>query len=149
MTTLRRALLIPAVAVSLVLAPALVGCSMNPLESVIEGATGGNLDLGGTTIPDDFPADVPLFDGEVVSVFGVGKDADKVWTVIVKVPEVSAADDIASQLEGAGFSQEFDQAAGGATGSAYSKGEFGVLVAVTEDGNNGWVATYVVTPAGA
>lgn len=133
---------------SLTLAPVLVGCS-NPLETVVEGVTGGNVDIGGTSIPGDFPAEVPLIDGEVVSAFGLGKDAEKAFTIVLKVSGASVADEIKAQLEGAGFTSEFDQDAGGVAGSAYTNANYGVLVAVTENGDNGWIATYVVTPAGS
>ncbi len=41
--------------------PALTGCSM--IEGIIEQQTGGDVDLGGNTVPADFPAEVPLADG--------------------------------------------------------------------------------------
>lgn len=147
MIVFRKHFLIPITIVgSLVLAPALVGCGMNPLESVIEEVTGGNVDIGGTSIPEDFPAEVPLIDGELISAFSIGTGAEKVFAVMLKVSDASAADAIGSQLEGAGFSLELDQAASGAASYAYTNANFAVLVAVTEDGNKGWAASYVVTP---
>jgi len=131
-----------------VLITPLAACSMNPIESAIEGATGGNVDIGGTSIPDDFPSEVPLIDGEVVGAFGVGTAPDKVWTVTVKVPEASAADTIKADLEGAGFTAAVDDAAiGGLSGGMYSNENYGVLVVVAEDGDGGWAANYTVTPA--
>lgn len=145
----RRMRLTAVVASSLLLFPAVAGCSMNPVESVIEGVTGGNVDIGGTSIPDDFPAEVPLIDGDVVGAFALGSGADKVWTVTKKVSDASAIDTIKAELEGAGFSSEFDQGVGGMAGVAYKNASYGVLAVVTEDGNGGWVATYTVTPAGS
>src|SRR5690554_2570093 len=144
----RRRIWAVVIAASVLVAPALSGCSMNPIESAIEGATGGNVDIGGTSIPDDFPSEVPLIDGEVVGAFGVGTAPDKVWTVTVKVPEASAADTIKADLEGAGFTAAVDDAAiGGLSGGMYSNENYGVLVVVAEDGDGGWAANYTVTPA--
>src|SRR5690606_16267866 len=94
------------VAAALAIVPTVSACSFNPIESAIEEATGGNVDIGGTSIPDDFPAEVPLVDGEVVSAFGVGTAPEKAWNVTIKVADASALDAIRSQLEGAGFSSE-------------------------------------------
>lgn len=147
-SSLRRRLLVATVASCLLLVPAVSGCSFNPLESVIEGATGGNVDLGGTSVPDDFPAEVPLVDGEVTSAFGVGKAPEKVWNVTIEVADASALDTIKAQLEAAGFSSDLDDASvGGISGGMYSNGTYSVLIVVAEDGKEGWAATYTVTPA--
>lgn len=136
------------VAACLLFAPAVAGCSINPVESVIEGVTGGNVDIGGTSVPDDFPSEVPLIDGEVIGAFAVGSGAEKVWTVTMKVDDASATDAIKAELEAAGFTSEVDQGVGGIAGAAYKNANFGVLVVVAEDGNGGWAANYTVTPAG-
>ena len=53
MSTLRNRVTVPiAIALALVITPALSGCFGNPIESLIEGATGGDVDLGGMS-PDD------------------------------------------------------------------------------------------------
>ena len=85
MIAFRKHFLIPITIVgSLVLAPALVGCGMNPLESVIEEVTGGDVDSG-TSLPEDFPAEVPLIDGELISAFSIGTGAEKAFAVRLKV----------------------------------------------------------------
>src|SRR5690606_37869764 len=133
---------------ALTVVPAVTACSFNPIESAIKEATGGNVDIGGKSIPDDFPAEVPLIDGEVVSAFGVGSASEKAWNVTIKVTDASALDTIKSQLEGAGFTSEIDDAAiGGLTGGMYTNANYGVLVVVADGGDGGWVATYTVTPA--
>lgn len=133
---------------ALTVVPAVTACSFNPIESAIKEATGGNVDIGGKSIPDDFPAEVPLVDGEVVSAFGVGTAPEKAWNVTIKVTDASALDAIKTQLEGAGFSSEIDDAAvGGLTGGMYTNESYGVLVVVAEDGNGDWAASYTVTPA--
>lgn len=133
---------------ALAFAPSITACSVNPIESAIEQATGGNVDIGGTAVPDDFPAEVPLIDGEVLSAFGVGSAPEKAWNVTVKVSDASALDAIKSQLEGAGFTAEVGNTAiGELTGAMYTNANYGVLVVVAEDGNGGWTATYTLTPA--
>jgi hypothetical protein len=144
----RRRIWAAVIAASVLIAPAVSGCSFNPIESAIEGATGGNVDIGGTSVPDDFPSEVPLIDGEVVSGFGVGTAPEKAWNVTIKVPDASALDEIKTQLEGAGFTSDIDDAEiGGITGGMYSNGTYSVLIVVAEDGNGGWAAAYTVTPA--
>lgn len=135
-----------ALVAGVLIASTLTACMANPLETVVEGVTGGNVDLGGANVPDDFPADIPLYDGEVVQGLGVGAGAGKSWTVIVKVPDATAIDTIRTQLEGVGLTSEFEQAGGGALGAAFSNDTYGVVVGITGDGNKGFVATYLVTP---
>ncbi|HEU4807038.1 MAG TPA: hypothetical protein VFT01_02145 [Homoserinimonas sp.] len=135
-------------AACLLIAPAVSGCSFNPLESVIEGATGGNVDVGGTSVPDDFPAEVPLIEGEVASAFAVGKAPEKIWNVTIKVADASALETIKTEMEAAGFTSDLEDAAiGDITGGMYSNGTYSVLVVVAEDGDSGWAAAYTVTPA--
>ncbi|MHA6669034.1 hypothetical protein ACX3O0_09210 [Homoserinimonas sp. A447] len=144
----RRRVWAAVIAASVLIAPAVSGCSFNPLESAIEGVTGGNVDVGGTSVPDDFPSEIPLIEGEVAAAFAVGKAPEKIWNVTIKVPDASALDTIKTQLEGAGFTNDVDDAAvGGITGGMYSNGNYAVLVVVAEDGNGGWAAAYTVTPA--
>jgi len=143
-THLALAVVIAALAIT----PTVSACSFNPIESAIEEATGGNVDIGGKSIPDDFPAEVPLVDGEVVSAFGVGTAPEKAWNVTITVADASALDSIKAQLEGAGFSSEVDDAAiGGLTGGMYSNENYAVLIVVAEDGSGGWAASYTITPA--
>lgn len=119
---------------------ALTGCAI--AEGVIEQTTGGDVDLPGTDIPEDFP-DVPLADGEVLTAGGLGNADGKVWNVSVRVAE-GAYDDIQTQLEDAGFAL---QAGNGATadgqGGTFVKDQLGVLVVVVKDAD-GWVANYTV-----
>lgn len=147
MTTLRTRVAAPvAIVLALALTPALTGCFGNPVESIIEGATGGDVDLGGTSLPDGYPADeVPVIDGDILFGGALGDANGKVFNVTVKVADASAIDTIKGQLEGAGFTAQL----GGDTtgGSTYigSSDAWGVLVVVSEDGSNGWVANYTVT----
>jgi hypothetical protein len=134
---------------------ALSGCSLigdavgggveNVTEGVIEGATGGEIDLPGTTIPDDFPAEVPLLNEDVVSGVAFGDGASKVWNVSIAVSDQSAFDQISTQLtdagfENSGFMGETDQGSSG----AFSKGDLAVLVVVSGDAS-GLTANYTVS----
>ena len=139
-----------AIVLALAMTPALAGCFGNPVETIIEGATGGEVDLGGTSIPDGFPAEVPVIDGEIVYGAGIGSGADKIYNVTVKVTDGSVLQQIKTDLEAAGFASQGDvtDEAGGGTFIG-SNDTLAVLVVVSNDGTNGWVANYTVTPAGA
>lgn len=127
-------------------APALTACS---LQTVVKDATGGNVDLGGNSVPSDFPQVVPLIDGEIVLGAGVGTGSSKVWNVTVKVSGPEAYQDIQTQLTDAGFDGQFGVQGpnGGGTGT-FSGNGYGVAVVVTDAGTNGWVANYSVSPTG-
>jgi hypothetical protein len=136
------------IAACLLIAPALAGCSVNPIESAIEGVTGGNIDLGGTTIPGDFPSEVPLIDGEVVNAMAAGKAPEKIWTVTMKVADASVLEGVKADMEAAGFTSELGEAAvGGLTGGMYANETYSVLIVVAEEKDSGWMATYTVAPA--
>jgi hypothetical protein len=134
-----------ALLVSAVLVPALAGCGGNPIENLIEGATGGNVQLGGNSVPDGFPSEVPLYDGEVLYGVAVGDDAGKAFNVTVRVPDAAAGEQIRSDLEGAGFTLIGGTAADAAGGAAYDGTNWGVVVVLIQD-DKGWVANYTVTP---
>jgi len=138
-----------AILIALAMTPALSGCFGNPVESIIEGATGSDVDLGGTSLPEGYPeAEVPVIDGEILFGGGIGSGADKIYNVTVRVPDGAAIDQIKEQLEGAGFVAQagLGETANGGTYIA-STDAWGVLVVVSEDGSNGWVANYTVTAA--
>jgi len=143
----RRLLALPLAAVLLLgAAPALTACSF---QGVVKDVSGGNVDLGGKSVPADFPKEVPLADGEVVFGAGLGSGADKVWNVTVKVENGDAYTAIEKQLTDAGFAGQFGTRGpnGGGTGT-FSNGTYGVLVVVTDAGSNGWVANYSVSKGG-
>jgi hypothetical protein len=138
-----------AILLALALTPALTGCAGNPLEQIVEGATGGEVDLGGAGVPDGYPTDaVPLTDGEIVNGMGLGSGDGQVWNVTIKVAGLETIDSIKAQLEGAGLAPN-ESGLGGVTeqGAAafYESDAYGVLVVITPDGNNGFVANYTVT----
>lgn len=152
MSTLRKRFTIPlAVAMALVTTPLLAGCFGNPIENIIEQATGGEVDLPGAGVPESFPSEVPLIDGEVVFGLGVGDENGKIYTVAVKVSSLDAINEIMSQLDAAGFTSpmDFNPSEGGGGTAIYENDTYGILVTVSEDGEHGFLATYVVTPKDA
>ena len=132
------------VALALV-APALTGCGL--IQDAVEQATGGDVDFGGNSVPEDFPSEVPLIEGEVLSGASAGNAEGKVWNVTIKVDDASAFDEITAQFEAAGFepSELGGTSDQGATGT-FTKDPYGVFVVVAGgDTAEGWVANYTVT----
>ena len=131
-------------AVLLVAAPlTLTGCSL--VEGAIESQTGGDIDLGGTTVPADFPAEVPIAEGDIVNGSAISSDGgEKVWNVLINVADPAAPDSIAAQLEGAGFTSP---GVGGITDEGgtltYTKDDLVVNVLLAKSGD-GWTANYTV-----
>ena len=147
MNSLRTRITVPAaIALALVFAPSVAGCSMIPIDSIVEGATGGAVQSG-SDIPDGFPSEVPIIDGEVVFGGSLGDDTARVYNVTVKVDGPEAYDAIKADLEGAGFTSAVAGTAGAAGTGGFSNDKWGVLVVVSEDGSNGFVANYTVTAA--
>lgn len=151
MHTSRPAAVVP-LAVSLAIAaPLLTGCSLIP-------HVGGGVSLPGVSVgtghlPKDWPSEVPVPTGDVVSGASLGGDAakGKVWNATIKVGGPDAAAEITSQLEDAGFqSQSVGSTDQGST-AVYRKARYDVAVVVTKDDANGWVANYTVTydPSGS
>ena len=149
MNITRKRITIPlAIVLALAVTPALSGCFGNPIEQMIEGATGGDVDLGGKSVPNGFPSEVPLAQGEVLFGASIGNDEGRVWNVTIKVSDATAIEQIVAQLEGAGFSTAAEGFGGSNAdgGTAILENErYGVLVVVSKDGDNGFVANYTVT----
>jgi hypothetical protein len=138
--------MILALSLAFTIVPAVTGCSV--IKNVIDQQTGGNVNLGGKSIPTDFPtADVPLIHGDVIYGAGIKSADGQVWNVTIKVTDGSSFDSIASQLTAAGFTA--GQGIGGSTADGgtgtFQSDKYGVAVIVSKDGNNGFVANYTVT----
>lgn len=140
----RRAVATVAVVLAIAATPLLSGCSV---QSIIENATGGQVDVGGKSIPKDFPAEIPLADGEVVYGGGLGSADGQVWNVTIKVPDLAAFDTIAASLTEAGFTRPVsgNGELEGGVGGAFENAKYGLLVVVAGDDKNGFVANYTVT----
>ena len=151
MSTMTRRVTTPiAIVIALAMAPALTGCFGNPIEGIIEGATGGQVDLGGTTIPDGYPtSEVPIADGEIVFGGSLGDAESRVFNVTVRVPNAQAIDSIKAQLEAAGFKSQGAFEGSTADGGTFiaTTDKWGVLVVVAKDGDNGFIANYTVSSA--
>ena len=146
-TMRRKRFIVPAALVlALCIAPVLTACGGNPIQNIVQNATGGKVDLGGKSLPKDFPSEVPLVKGDVIFGAGIGSDEGKIWNVTIKVSDLKAFDQIADQLKSAGFESH---AAGDSSGDArtglFTKDPHGVLVVVSTDNKNGVVANYTVT----
>ena len=138
-----------ALVLALAITPALAGCFGNPIEQIVENATDGQVDVGGEGLPDGFPeAEVPIVDGEILFPMGFGDEGAKVWNVAVKVDGLEVADEIRAQLEGAGFTEN-EAGIGGATEDGatllYANAKYTVLVMVSKDTENGFLANYTVS----
>ena len=151
-STRRRRLPLIALAGSLALAAPLMlsGCSLLHLP----GSNGGGVSIPGVgsvgsgKLPSDFPtSDVPVIKGDVVSGLSLGGDKDKVWNVTIKVSGIDAFDEIATELKGAGFTEEEigGKTDDGATG-VFTKGDYNVAILLSKaDDKTGFVANYTVT----
>ena len=138
-----------ALAATLLIAPALTGCG--GLEGIIEQATGGEVNVSIGSLPDGWPTEVPVIDGEIIAGgTAAADDGSPGWNVTIKVDAATAFGEIKSQLEGAGFTQLDAPDVDGSeevTSGAFKNDNYGVIVAVTgADGN--FIANYTVVESG-
>jgi len=119
----------------LAVGPALAGCSdaqvQDAVNGAVQGATDGDVSLGGA-LPDGWPAEIPVIDGELK--FGAGNttNGDQGWVVTVASSAADPLADAEQKLVDAGFVAD--------TSASANVGDVGV-VAMTS-------ATYIVTIAG-
>jgi hypothetical protein len=119
----------------LAVGPALAGCSddqvQDAVNGAVQGATDGDVSLGGA-LPDGWPAEIPVIDGDLK--FGAGNttNGDQGWVVTVASAATDPLADAKQKLVDAGFEPD--------TGNSANVGDVGV-VALTN-------ATYTVTIAG-
>lgn len=115
------------------------GFVQNGVEDAVEGATGGDVSLGGE-LPADFPATVPVIDGEIELSGGSG--GAEGWVVVV----TSGADDPVGEakaaLEQAGFAEQTGASSQAAAGALYSDGTHLVVLA-----GDGMTVSYAVSNA--
>ena len=130
----------------LLLVPLLSGCGM--IEGAISQATGGDVDVSIGSLPDGWPTEVPVTEGDIIGGGSAETDGEPVWNVTVKT-STNVFDAISAQLTSAGFTavdtgplEGTDNVSGGAfTNDAYS-----VLVGVSGDAD-AWIVNYTVTTA--
>lgn len=141
----RAAALFPVVAVATAL---LAGCAVTPVEGLVtegiegavEGATGGDVELGGS-LPADFPESVPIIDGTIELAGGSAGAADG-WVVVLTSESGDPLADARSALTGAGFTEDATLSGDTAAGAVYTDGEYMVVLA-----GEGTTVTYTVAPA--
>jgi len=135
--------------VLLVATPLVSGCSV--INNVVRSVSSGQVPEGlgtGTTVPSDFPSEVPLIDGEVVLGLSLpGDDGEKVWNVTINVSGADAFDAIKTQLTDAGFEYQSVTEGESASGGTFRKADLTVLVAVGATDGEHWTANYSVTNA--
>ena len=158
-TTSRRAAV-----VCLVLAACLAmsGCSSTPTD----GSTGGGTAGGGTSgqsddgntdtetdagtnsgldqyqgLPETFPTDIPLIEGDVA--FGI--DLGTGWSVVIPVADLAAAyADASSKLTGAGFTAQVDQSSDEGSIGVFLSDKYQINVTSADSPDYGPSITYVV-----
>lgn len=146
MSTLKPTRAATAVAIAAIAATLFTGCFGNPVEDLvnrgvedaIEGATGGEVSLGGE-LPADFPTSVPLVDGTVGVAAGAG--GAEGWVVVITSSTADPVADAAAALEAAGFTEDSTVSGAGMGAKVYSNAEYLVLVA-----GDGETVSYTVTP---
>jgi hypothetical protein len=139
MSSQRRTIAI-AVTIALATSLLLAGCS-NPVESFVKGATKGQVDLSGATVPADFPKSVPLYKGAVTSGVAMGQDDSKIWNVIMTAPGPSIMPTIAAQLKAAGFTTDLTP---GGNSLIYDNADYDVAV-VLKKTSTGYTVDYAVS----
>ncbi len=147
--TLRTAAV--ATALALLIAPTLTGCfGGNPVEQIIEGATGGDVDLPGASLPEGYPSDeVPIVDGEILFGLKIGDGTSVAYNVTVKTSG-DPTEAVRSALLGAGFTEQAEAQVTTAEGTnlVFTSDAWGALVVIGQvDG--AWNANYTVTSTGS
>ncbi|MEP6482729.1 MAG: hypothetical protein ABJA94_12065 [Rhodoglobus sp.] len=133
-----------ALSLALTITPAIAGCSM--ISGIVSQQTGGDVNLGGKSVPADFPKAVPLITGDIVNGSSIkGSDGNEVWNVLIKVSDAKAFDTIKGQLEDAGFTSA--EGVGGSTdgGSVgtFSNDTYQIVLTVGKSGSD-TIANYTV-----
>ncbi len=125
-------------AIAVFAATALTGCFGNPVENLVnqgiegavEEATGGDVEIGGE-LPADFPAEVPILEGDIV--FAAGSMGDG-WLVTITPKSDDPVAEAVAALEAAGFTADTTLSGSDASASVYTNANYLVLVA--GDGEN-------------
>jgi hypothetical protein len=129
----------------------LSGCFANPLEDmlkggagdIIKGATGADMDFGGTSIPKDFPVQIPVAEGEIEMGGSITVEGNKVWTLRINANDPNVFEKISRQLVSNGFEESF-RTEGKTPKGGYDGHGYGLILNVDiHDGKVG--VTYVVT----
>src|SRR5690606_34696634 len=116
-------------------------------EKLVEGMTGGEFDMESGSLPEDFPSEVPVVDGTIVSSVGMKIDTGKTWSVTIQVDDSAAAMATArGQIVSAGFEETLWNDAQSMTIGIFTKGEdFSVMISGMFSDEEEQVVSYQVT----
>ena len=117
------------------------------IESTIEQVTGGDVEIGGNTVPEGFPAEVPLVPGDVINGSSATKDEHKVWNVTIKVARRRDVRLDRRRARGRGFAPSDGVGAESSDGQTglFENGSYSVLLSMTTQDVIGTIANYTVT----
>lgn len=136
-------------ALALPLLLALGACSLIPVpevnldetvEELVEGTTGGGVDVETGEVPASFPDDIPLVDGEVLTGVAIpgANGAGESFQVTIRVADEPAAQQAAQLLRDAGFTE---------APFGFSNATHLVVITTQADPTaDGWTVAYLVTP---
>lgn len=134
-------------AAALVAALAVSGCSQ--LEQVFEPPTGSDVEFGTGSLPGDFPADVPLLEGEVDFGGKVTANGEQIWNVALVSPDAGALAAIQAQYQEAGFAATPVTETASGSAITFSRDAFTVFVLVAPRDDATMYIDYTVTQAAA
>lgn len=122
-----------------------VGVDADSGEIRIDDGKGGSLSSG-RRLPDSFPDEVALVEGEVLSGTALDDESTRGWAVAVQLDGDLAAvfEDAVALLEERGFDQTAEIYAGTAS-ATLSNGAYDVLVAAFDDGSGAVTVGYTVS----
>jgi hypothetical protein len=147
MNSTRRRYTIPlAIVAAAATLPLLTGCFGNPVQGLVKAATGGKVDVGGNSLPADFPKSIKVYSGKIDYAIAVDSGKKEAWNVTVEVPNLAAAKEIETELKGSGL--KVTEAVTGTTGTVISgsSSSYSVIVAVSGSAKK-WIANYTVGPS--
>lgn len=146
-TAPRRTVTALAIAAAIVMTPMLSGCG--GVEGIIEQVSGGAIQPSVGELPNEWPAEVPVIDGEIL-VGNLATDPDNseasLWNVVISSTGDSESTKAAvdDSLLGAGF-EKVEAETAGVDALPYSNANYLVLVFVATDADDKVTATYTVT----
>lgn len=126
----------------------LSACSTNPIETIVEQATGGKVDLGGQEIPEGFPSEVPLVSGDVLFGISAGDGESRGFNVTISAGAESPLNGIETQFTDAGYESQVQASGSEGAGSVVFKDDTWNVVVVIAKTDDGYTANYTVAPAG-
>lgn len=150
----RKVIVLPlVVGLSLATLPLLSACNPaqivqdaagNAIKNAVKDATG--VDVATGSLPDGWPASVPVVSGEVQQGGSVDLGNGSSFEASIKVSDVATATaEAKSQMAGAGFTADTEMDLDGSFMGSYSNAEYNVTITIGKTGNDS-TAAYVVMP---